>query len=281
MFPTRKFEMTAERLRRERLAKGGDFAEPASPTREDLLAAHTARWVDAVLEGRLTLDEETVLELPWSRALADAHALAVAGTILACREALAKGMGFHIGGGSHHAFPDHGEGFCVFNDLACGLRRMFAEGRIRRALVVDLDVHQGNGTNAIFAGDPDVFTFSMHQRDIYPVPKVPGSLDIELKAGDGDAEYLRLLEEHLPKMLDRHKPELAVYQAGVDCYEKDLLGGLRLTKDGLRSRDEKVFKSCRSRGIPVAVTLGGGYAAEFDDTVELHAQTAKTAMEFA
>src|SRR6185369_16775067 len=169
--------------------------------------------------------------------LAEAHALSVSGTILTCREALSTGLGLHCGGGSHHAFPNHGEGFCVFNDIACGILKMIQERRVVRAMVVDLDVHQGNGTAAIFHGRPEVFTFSMHQGDIYPTPKTPGSLDVELRAGAGNREFLETLEKHLPKILDSHRPELVVYQAGADVYENDVLGGLKLTREGVRLRD--------------------------------------------
>ena len=281
VFPTRKFALTAERLLRDGIARAEDFVAPAAPGREDLLLAHAPGWVDRALTGKLTLDEETRLELPWSAALAKAHALAVSGTILTCRLALTEGVGLHIGGGAHHAFPDHGEGFCAFNDIACGILKMRAEGRIRRAAVVDLDVHQGNGTNAIFAGDKDVLTFSMPQGDLYPEIKTPGDVDIELRAGMRDEEYLNLLGRHLPKALDRRKPELVVYQAGVDCYEKDSLGGLRLSKEGLRRRDEFVFIACSERGVPVAVTLGGGYAESIEETVTLHTQTLTLASRIA
>lgn len=274
VFPTRKFAMAAELLK-----DTGTFVEPTMPSRQDLLVAHTQDWVDRVLGGKLTLKEETLMELPWSLLLAEAHALCVSGTILACREALATGLGLHCGGGSHHAFSDRGEGFCVFNDIACGILKMREERRIARAMVVDLDVHQGNGTAAIFKDRPEVFTFSMHQGDIYPTPKTPGTLDVELRSGTGNWEFLEILEKHLPKILDQHKPDLVVYQSGVDVYECDLLGGLKLTKEGIRQRDEAVFRHCLARRIPVAVTLGGGYAERLEDTAALHAQTLKTAME--
>ena len=276
VFPTVKFAMAAQALRSE---IGVQFVEPAMPGRDDLMLAHGADWVDRVLGGKLTLKEETLMELPWSRELAEAHALSVAGTILACREAVTTGLGLHCGGGSHHAFPDHGEGFCIFNDLACGIVRMFEEKRIRRAMVVDLDVHQGNGTAACFRDRPEVFTFSMHQGDIYPTPKTPGSLDVELAAGTRDAEYLSVLEKHLPRILDEHKPDLVVYQSGVDVFEKDLLGGMKLTKEGVAGRDQAVLKHCALRRVPLAVTLGGGYAERLEDTAALHAQTLILAME--
>lgn len=267
VFPTRKFGLVAEALRGK-----GEFFEPRLPSRADLLLAHRESWVDKVLDLAMTLEDEALMELPFTQSLSIAHRLAVSGTILACRQALESGVGLHIGGGSHHAFPDHGEGFCVLNDIAVGILKMRMERRISRASVVDLDVHQGNGTAAMFAGDPDVFTFSMHQENLYPELKPPGSLDIGLPEGAGDSEYLDLLEKNLPRAFD-HEPELVVYQAGVDCGEKDLLGGLRLTADGLLRRDKLVLDACVERQVPVAVVLGGGYAENIEDTVALHLQT--------
>lgn len=267
VFPTRKFGLTAEKLRGQ-----GQFLEPHPACREDLLLAHDEAWVEKVLKGTMTLDDETLMELPFSSRVAQAHLTAVEGTIMACREALSRGVGLHVGGGSHHAFADHGEGFCMLNDIASGIIKMRRERRISRAAVIDLDVHQGNGTAAIFAGDPDVFTFSIHQEDLYPQPKIPGSLDVGLPAGAGDADYMRALEENLPRVFE-HQPELAVYQAGVDGYQRDLLGGLKLTAGGLARRDELVFGECRRRNVAVAVTLGGGYARDIQETAALHAQT--------
>ncbi len=267
VFPTRKFALVAKAMEGE-----GELVEPALPSRDDILLAHDEVWVDQVLDGRLTLEQETLLELPWSPAVSVAHQLQVSGTILACREALEQGVGLHIGGGSHHAFADHGEGFCVFNDIACGIFVMRRERRITRAAVIDLDVHHGNGTASLFAADPDVFTFSMHQQSLYPEHKPPSSLDVGLPDGLGDADYLERLEKNLPRVFE-HEPELVVYQAGVDCGEHDLLGGLKLTAAGLKRRDELVRDSCRRRGVPAAVTLGGGYAADLAETARLHAQT--------
>ena len=246
--------------------------EPREPSREDLLLAHDASWVDKVISGRMSLEDETLLELPFTAEVALAHRLQAEGTILACRHALEGGVGLHAGGGSHHAFRDHGEGFCVLNDIAVGILKMRQEGRIRRAAVIDLDVHQGNGTASIFSGDLEVFTFSMHQDAIYPPVKERSSFDVGLAAGMEDEEYLRLLREHLPRVF-AHRPELVVYQAGVDCWEKDLLGGLKLTEAGLSARDELIYKECRQRQLPVVVTLGGGYSADVRETARLHART--------
>lgn len=267
VFSTEKFRLTAEAA-----APGGRLVEPPEPAREDLLLAHDSSWVDKVISGRMSLADETLMELPFTPQVSLAHRLQLAGTILACRHALKAGVGLHVGGGSHHAFRGHGEGFCVLNDIAAGILKLRREGLIRRAAVVDLDVHQGNGTAAIFSGDPDTFTFSMHQEDIYPPVKEHSSLDVGLPAGVGDKEYLRHLAESLPKVFAT-KPELVVYQAGVDCWEGDLLGGLKLTEQGLRSRDELLSRECHRRGIPVAVTLGGGYGRNIKETARLHSRT--------
>ena len=267
VFPTVKFRLTAELL-----ARGGELVEPPEPSREDLLLAHDAAWVDKVLSGRMTLEDEARMELPFSSAVALAHRLQVGGTALACLWALRGGVGLHVGGGSHHAFRGHGEGFCVLNDLAVAVLKMRREGRIRRAAVVDLDVHQGNGTAAILAGEGDFFTFSMHQQDLYPEVKQRSSLDIGLPKGTSDAEYLVRLAGALPRVF-AHRPDLVIYQAGVDGWERDVLGGLKLTERGLLARDALIYAECRRRGVPVAVTLGGGYGQDVRDTARLHART--------
>lgn len=266
-FVTRKFALAAALVRRL-----GEFVEPQAATREQLLLAHDEAWVDKVLRCRMTPEDEALMELPFSPAVSRAHQLSAGGTILACRDALERGVGLHAGGGSHHAFADHGEGFCVLNDIAVGILQMRAERRISRAAVIDLDVHHGNGTAAIFAGDPDVFTFSMHQGDLYPEKKPASSLDVSLKPGTTDEPYLRALKDSLPRVFEL-EPELVVYQAGVDPFERDALGGLKLTEDGLLRRDMMVREACRSRGVPVAVTLGGGYAQTPETTARLHANT--------
>lgn len=274
VFATGKFAEVAELMRPQ-----GELIAPGMPSAEDLALAHEPLWVSKVINDAMTLEDSTLMELPFSPAVSRAHQLQVSGTILACRDALENGVGLHIGGGSHHAFPDHGEGFCVLNDIACGIIKMRVERRLSRAAVVDLDVHQGNGTAAIFRGDPDVFTFSMHQENIYPPIKPPSSLDVGLPEGMGDAAYLSLLENNLPAVFESH-PELVVYQAGVDCAAGDLIGGLKLTKEGLGRRDELVFKACWDHRVPVAVTLGGGYSGSIKETAALHAQTLMTGIAF-
>lgn len=258
VFPARKFALAADLVPLPRV-------EPPEPSREDLLRVHTAEWVDKVLSCRMTLDDEIAMELRLTPEVSLAHRLQAAGTILACRHALQYGAGLHAGGGSHHAFAGRAEGFCVLNDLACAAR---AVGK--RTAIVDLDVHQGNGTAAILAGDQNVFTFSMHQAGLYPKVRERSSLDIEVPAGTRDAVYLERLRGGLKQVKD-WGPELVIYQAGVDCAAGDLLGGLALTKEGLGKRDRLV----KEMGVPTAVTLGGGYMEDVNKTAELHAQTLK------
>ena len=279
-FPTRKFALTAEALVRDGVLRREDLCEPALPSSEELLRAHTPGWTAKAVSGGLTPEEERLLELRWSPALSTAHRLCVRGTLEACRDALATGVGLHIGGGAHHAFADHGEGYCLLNDLAAALLALRAEGRVSRAAVVDLDVHQGNGTAAILAGREGLYTLSLHQADAYPAVKRASTRDVALPAGTGDAKYLRILEEELSAFLVR-RPELVVYQAGVDVWEGDLIGGLALTEKGVLERDRMVARLCREAGVPLAVTLGGGYAEDPAKTAALHARTVGAATEAA
>lgn len=277
-FPTDKFARAARRLAAEGVLGPAGLVEPDLPPASELLRAHTPDWVGKAVSGGLSASEEERLGLSWSPALSVAHRLCARGTLEACRDALRGGLGLHVGGGSHHAFPGHGEGFCLINDLAVALLQLKAEKKVARAAVVDLDVHQGNGTAAILAGREGLFTFSMHQEDLYPERKTPSTRDIGLPAGTGDAKYLRILEEELTAFLAR-RPELVVYQAGVDVWEGDLVGGLGLTAAGVAARDRLVFRLCRDRGVPVAVTLGGGYGEDLDDVAALHARTLMTGIE--
>jgi len=268
-FATKKFRLAAEAL-----LPAAELVEPPEPSREDLLLAHDERWVDKLLSGELSAGEKTLLEMPFSPAISLAHRLAAGGTTLAARHALETGTGLHAGGGAHHAFRGHGEGYCAVNDLAVALLKLRAEGKIKRAAIVDLDVHQGNGTASIFKSDDTVFTFSMHQYGIYPEKRQRSALDIELLPGCGDAEYYDKLKHGLKAVMD-FKPDLVLYQAGVDGHEKDRLGGLKLTDRGLLDRDHSVREACFLHGVPVAVTLGGGYGPTPEDTARLHAQTLK------
>ncbi len=268
-FTTKKFSLTAEALRQLM-----DIVEPPEASRADLLLAHDEIWVNKILSGYLNAADASRLELPFSPEISLAHRLAAGGTILAARHALEVGVGLHCGGGSHHAFRGHGEGFCAINDLAVTVIKLRAEGLIKRAAVVDLDVHQGNGTAAIFAGDPDTFTFSMHQFDLYPEVKKRSSLDVDLAAKTGDAEYYDKLRRSLKTVMD-FKPDIVLYQAGVDLWEHDQLGGLAITERGILDRDLAVLETCRLHRVPVAVTLGGGYGPTPEDTARLHAATLK------
>ena len=277
VFPTAKFQLTLDRLVAAGLVTRETVIEPQPPARELLLLVHTAAYLDD-LEALRWTPRTMPSELPLTREIADAYALAAAGTTTAARLALEHGMAVNLGGGFHHAYADRAEGFCYLNDLAVAIRAMQAEGRIRRAAVVDLDVHQGNGTAGIFARDPDVFTLSFHQENNYPIPKTPGTLDVGFADGAGDDEYLGRLESVLPRVWE-FAPELLLYQAGADPYLEDQLGGLRLTLAGLERRDRLVLEGAAAHGIPAVVTLGGGYARNLGDTVAIHAATARVAIE--
>lgn len=277
VFPTAKYRLVRDRLLQEGTIRPEDLIRPEPATDDDVRLAHTAHYVEKIQAGALTLQEEATLELPFSPALREASWLGAGGSTLAARLAIERGVAVHLGGGFHHAFPDHGEGFCLIHDVAVAIQVLRREKIIRKAVVVDLDVHHGNGTAVLFAGDGDVFTFSMHQQSNYPAWKPPSDLDVGLADGTGDEEYLALLDRHLPEILERHRPDLAYYLAGADPYEKDQLGGLALTLEGLKRRDELVFERCRAAGVPVAVALAGGYAARQEDTVEIHCGTARAA----
>jgi acetoin utilization deacetylase AcuC-like enzyme len=271
-FPIAKYELLRQRVVAAAL---GDVREPDRIDRESLLRVHTARYVDGFTQGALADAELRRLGFPWSEALVERSYRACGGTLAATRFALDEGLAMNLAGGTHHAFPDRGEGFCVFNDVAIAIRALQHERRIERAAIVDLDVHQGNGTNAIFADDDAVFTFSMHGRRNYPFTKVKGSLDVELEDGCRDDEYLALLVDALPRALAAARPDLVVYLAGADAHEDDRLGRLRLTAAGLARRDAIVIESAREVGLPVAVTIAGGYGRDIDTTVGIHLETAR------
>jgi acetoin utilization deacetylase AcuC-like enzyme len=275
VFPTRKYRLVRDRLVAEGTISESDVVTPQPASDEDIALVHTAEYLRKITTGTLSPEEELMLEVPFSSALREAAWLCAGGSVLAARLALERGIAVHLGGGFHHAFPDHGEGFCLINDVAIAIRVLKRDGLVRRAMVVDLDVHHGNGTAAIFQGDDDVFTFSMHQERNYPAWKPPSDLDIGLEDGTGDAEYLALLERHLPEILGRHRPELVFYLAGADPYRFDQLGGLGLTLEGLRRRDELVFAAAAQAGARVAVCLAGGYALRSDDTIEIHCNTVR------
>ena len=273
VFPMAKFERVRAELLADEDIDEAAFLEPEEASVEDLLLTHTRKYLDDFLGLRQTL-RTVSSELPISAQIVRAYRLAAGGTTLACRCALEGGAAMSISGGFHHAFPDHAEGFCYINDVAVALRRLCSDGIITRAAVVDLDVHQGNGTAFAFQTDPEVFTFSMHQENNYPL-KQHSDLDEGLADGIGDEEYLELLNGHVAGILDSHKPELVIYVAGADPYEHDQLGGLGLTLEGLRRRDDCVILHCLRRKIPLAVVLAGGYAADLQDTVRIHYGTGK------
>jgi acetoin utilization deacetylase AcuC-like enzyme len=272
VFPIRKFELVRDRLLGEGTLKPADIVEPQPAPLADVLLVHTDDYVTRLRAGLLTPREIRRLGLPWSKALVRRSFLAAGGTLNAARWAIKEGVGSNLAGGTHHAYPDRGEGFCVLNDVAIAIRALGRDHRIRRAAVVDCDVHQGNGTAAIFAGDAEVFTFSMHGAKNYPLFKERSTLDVELPDGTGDDEYLGTLSTHLPRVF-AHEPDLVFYLGGADPYRGDKLGRLALTIEGLRARDELVLAECRKRGLPVATVMSGGYASDINDTVEIHCNT--------
>jgi acetoin utilization deacetylase AcuC-like enzyme len=274
--PVRKYRLIYERL----LAMGvrkESFLESPFIDDEDVLRVHAAKYVHKLKTGDLSKAEIQALELPFTPELWRFAWLHVGGTALACERALAGGLAFHLGGGFHHAFADHGEGFCALNDTAIALEKLKAEGLVRRTMVVDCDVHQGNGTASIFSGREDVFTFSIHQMDIYPAEKPPSRLDVGLWSGDGDEAYLAALRANIPALFESFRPELVVYLAGADPLAGDKLGGLTMSFEGLAERDRIVIEGARRLEIPLAVVLAGGYGREIEDTVQVHMNTIKVA----
>jgi len=307
VFPAEKYQRIHKRLIETGVAEAADFVTPRPASDQDILLVHTPQYVQKLKTGTLSAREELEMEIPYSPELVRAFWLAAGGSMLAADYALKDGVAFNIGGGFHHAFPDHGEGFCMIHDVAVAIRRMQRDDKIRTAMTVDCDVHQGNGTAAIFAGvrvpsDPlpsagaatipasrpatirnahagDVFTISLHQEHNYPAWKPPSSIDVDLPDEIGDDDYLAWLDNALSSGLRQFEPELLCYIAGADPYREDQLGGLNLTIDGLKKRDELVFRVARARGIPVMVTYAGGYARKVDDTVSIHCNTVVAAKE--
>jgi len=279
VFPTEKFAHVRALLVSEGEIEAGEVQEPAPGARQDLLRVHTPEYLDD-LEGLRWTHRTRMSELPLTAEIVRAYGLAAGGTTLAARGALERGCGINLGGGFHHASADRAEGFCYLNDLAVAIRVLQHEAKVRRAAVVDLDVHQGNGTALIFRGDGSVFTLSIHQEMNYPIPKAESTLDVGLADGTGDEEYLRRLDAALGRVWE-FAPEIVLYQAGADPYVEDQLGGLALSMAGLEARDRRVLESCAERRIPVVVTLGGGYARRVEDTVRIHAQTCRIALSVA
>jgi len=277
VFVTAKFRLVRERLIEDGTITEADILTPEPATDADVALVHTPEWLKKIKSGWLTDAEEMLLEVPYSAELREAMWLCAGGSTLTGRQALEHGVASHVGGGFHHAYPDHGEGFCLINDVAVAIRMLQRDHQIERAMVIDLDVHHGNGTAVIFTGDPSVFTFSMHQQNNYPALKPRSDLDLGLPDRIGDQEYLALLEEHLPEIVASHRPDLVYYLAGADPYEHDQLGGLGLTLDGLRQRDRLVMDVLGKAGVPVATMTAGGYAMDPRDTVEIHAGTVREA----
>jgi acetoin utilization deacetylase AcuC-like enzyme len=285
VFPSQKYRLVRDALIAEKFAVPSDFIAPAPASDDDILRVHTPAYVHKLRTGTLAPHEILRMEIPYSQELIDAVWLAAGGSIEAAHRALAlasapasansnpQAVAVNIGGGFHHAFPDHGEGFCVIHDVAVAIRRLQHDRAIRTAMVIDTDVHHGNGTAAIFANDPSVFTFSIHQESNYPQHKPPSTLDANLPDGIGDEDYLSILDAHLARAFREFHPDIVFYIAGADPYREDQLGGLALTMEGLRQRDALVLDYARGYAAPVAVTLAGGYARRVADTVQIHVNT--------
>ena len=276
IFPLKKYRLIYENL----LVMGArkeHFLAPKPVSNADLELVHPASYLMQLETGAMTRTEIQALEMRLTTDLIQFTRLSIGGTILAVERALDDGLTFHLGGGFHHAFRDHGEAFCLLNDVAVAIEKVLKEGRVRKIMIVDCDLHQGNGTASIFQGRQDVFTFSIHQMDIYPTEKPAGTLDVGVWSGDGDARYLGELGRCIPRIYDEYRPDEIIYIAGADPFEGDMLGGLMMSKKGLKDRDLLVIGEARKRGIPVAVMLGGGYSADIDDTVDVHLNTIRIA----
>ena len=278
VFPIRKFELVRNLLLKERTLREDEIYEPEPARVEDLLLVHTEDYITRLTDGTLTAKEVRKLGLPWSESLVRRSFHAISGTINAARAALEYGIASNLAGGTHHAYPDRGEGFCVLNDVAVAIRVLQRERLAERFLIVDCDVHQGNGSAFIFQNDREVFTFSMHGEKNYPLFKEKSTLDIELADGTGDAEFLETLEQALPRIF-MHNPDMVFYLGGADPYEKDKLGRLKLTQSGLKTRDEIVLRFAKEHHTPIITTMSGGYAADINDTVEIHANTIRAVKE--
>jgi acetoin utilization deacetylase AcuC-like enzyme len=281
VFPSQKFRLIQLMLLREGIAGPEDFVLPDEAMDADLLRVHTPEWIGKLRNGTLTASEIMKLEVPYSPELARACWLAAGGSILAGQLALRDGFGCNLGGGFHHAFANHGEGFCAINDVAVAIRRLQADGAIRKAMVVDTDVHHGNGTAHIFRDDESVFTISIHQLNNYPGHKPPSNVDLNLADRVEDDEYVETLLPVVTESLEKFRPEIVFYVGGADPFCEDQLGGLMLTKRGLKERDKRVFEEARKRGVSVATTLAGGYARQVEDTVRIHVSTILAAKEVA
>jgi len=276
-FPMEKYSRLRSRLAASGVFAPDDFEVPAAADDAAILRAHDADYLHRVVSGTLNAAEQRRIGFPWSPQMVERSRRSAGATLAACRTALAGGWAANLAGGTHHAHRDFGSGFCVFNDAAIAALAMRAEGRVRRVAVIDCDVHQGDGTAAILAEEPEVFTFSMHGAKNFPFRKARSDLDVELADGTGDEDYLAALDEGLATLFARFEPELVIYLAGADPFGGDRFGRLALTREGLAARDARVLSTCRQRGIPVAVAMAGGYAPDIDDTVSIHYETVMTA----
>lgn len=280
-FPMEKYSRLRERLTRSCTFAHDDFAVPAAASDAEILRAHDAGYLERVARGTLDPAEQRRIGFPWSEQMVERSRRSAGATLAACRHALVEGCAANLAGGTHHAHRDFGSGFCVFNDAAIAALAMRAESRVRAVAIIDCDVHQGDGTATILAGEPDVFTLSLHGEKNFPFRKAVSSLDIELPDGTGDAAYLAALRGGLAQVFATTQPDLAIYLAGADPYRDDRLGRLGLSLEGLVARDEMVLQHCVDHGTPVAIAMAGGYAREIDDTVAIHATTITTAARFA
>jgi acetoin utilization deacetylase AcuC-like enzyme len=280
-FPVRKFAMLREAVVATGLAPPGQLVVPQPASDAQILRAHDAEYLERLKRGQLSAKEMRRIGLPWSPQLIERARRSTGGTIAACRAALLDGVAVNLGGGTHHAFRDFGQGYCLFNDIIIAARTLQAEGRVRRVVVLDCDAHQGNGTAALAADDPTIFTFSIHNERIFPLRKESSDLDVGLEDGTDDAAYLAALEPGVRRALELAHADLAIYLAGADPYERDLLGHLAMTKEGLARRDRLVLSLCRRAGLPVAIAIAGGYGQRIAETVEIHLQTVRIAAEMA
>lgn len=280
-FPMQKYARLRERVLAEKIIAPEDLLVPDAASDEQILRVHSQDYFERVIRGQLTAKEIRRIGFPWSPEMVERSRRSSGGTIAACRAALQEGVSVNLAGGTHHAAPDHGEGFCVFNDSVIAARALQAERRARRILVIDCDVHQGNGTAACTSGDSTIFTFSIHGERNFPFRKFPGDMDIGLDDDTGDAVYLDMLEVGLGRAVALSHADMAIYLAGADPFIGDRLGHLSLSMSGLAQRDRIILEICRDNGLPVAITMAGGYANNVEDIVAIHLQTIRTAAETA
>jgi acetoin utilization deacetylase AcuC-like enzyme len=276
-FPMAKYSRLRERILAEGIVSADDLHEAPLASIEDLRLVHDTAYIDAVMTGTVPREIQRRIGFPWSPQMVERSRRSVGATIAAAHAALDEGVAANLAGGTHHAFADRGEGFCVFNDVAVAARVLQRDQLARRIAIVDLDVHQGNGTAAIFSGDASVFTFSMHGEKNFPFKKEISDLDVPLADGTGDDEYLSLLQSHLPVVLNRHQPDFVFYLAGADPFEGDRLGRIKMTINGLQRRDAIVMEACTRARLPIAISMSGGYADDVDAIVTIHTNTIRAA----